>query len=414
MPTDEQIHPPFQPFGPPPTPPAHRHRGRRQAVGLVVAGALVGALATGGAAFGVHALTSGSTTAAQPGTSQAQGTYGGATRQDGVTGPGLGGATGDPSGRFFSGQDSTDTTATDATDEQEVGVVDIYTTLSDGSQAAGTGMVLTSGGTILTNHHVIEGATSIKVVVVSTQQEYTAELVGSNDSADIAVLRLEDASGLDTVDLDTSGDLAVGDDVTGVGNAGGDGGSSSAAAGTVTGLDQSITTQSEGSTEGESLTGLIEVDADIQSGDSGGPLYDADGEVVGIDTAASVGSGSTTGYAVPITTALRIVDQVDSGRAGDGTTLGYPAFLGVELSDEGAGTDGATIAGVVEGSAAADAGLAAGDTVTAVGGTDVTGAESLSSAIATHQPGDRVRVTWRDADGSEDSATVTLAEGPAA
>ncbi|MDO9380349.1 MAG: trypsin-like peptidase domain-containing protein [Nocardioidaceae bacterium] len=414
--TDEQPNPYFQPAPPPP-----RRRGRGQAVSLVVAGALVGALATGAAAFGVTALTDGSTTAARSGsTSQVQdGTYGGTTRQDGVTGPGTGpgagAAPGDPGGRFFSGDDTSTATTEDATDEQEVGVVDVYTTLSSGSQAAGTGMVLTSGGKILTNHHVIEGATAIKVVVVSTQQEYTAELVGSNSDADIAVLQLEDASGLDTVDLDTSGDLAIGDDVTGVGNAGGDGGSSSAAAGTVTALDQSITTQSEGSTEGEALTGLIEVDADIQSGDSGGPLYDADGEVVGIDTAASVGTGSTTGYAVPIGAALRVVDQVDAGDTSDGTTIGYPAFLGVELSDATTTTvDGATIAGVVDGGAAADAGLVAGDTVTGVGGRDVTDAASLSSAIATHQPGDRVRVAWRDADGAEQSSTVTLTEGPAA
>ena len=327
---------------------------------------------------------------------------------------------GAPSGRSGGGGPATLDTTT-ATAAQSVGVVVIDTVLGyESSEAAGTGLILTSDGRILTNNHVVEGATSITVTVVSTGTDYTAEVVGTDATEDIAVLELVGASGLATADLDTTGEVAVGDAVTGVGNAGGTG-SLTAAAGTVLSLEQSITAQDSDGTNAEDLTGLIEVDADIESGESGGPLYDADGEVVGIDTAASSGSTTITGYAIPIEDALEIVDAIDaavaSGVDTDSITVGYPAFLGIGLSSASSTRTtitGAGVAGVIADTPAATIGLAAGDTVTAVDGTAVASAAALSELLAGHAPGDSVTIDWVDAAGTTHSAAATLIAGPAA
>lgn len=300
-----------------------------------------------------------------------------------------------------------------ATAQQQVGVVDIYTVLNDGSQAAGTGMVLTSNGEVLTNNHVIEGSTRIRAVVVSTSQTYDAAVVGTDAGDDIAVLQLQGASGLDTVTTDTSGRVAVGDLVTGVGNAGGDGGDPSAATGTVLALDRKITVHSGSSNASERLTGPIKVDADIISGDSGGPLYDADTEVIGIDTAASSGRPNVTGFAIPIATALSIVDDLAASRTTGGIQLGYPAFLGVALAPTSAGTDGALVAGIQTGSAAAKVGMSAGATITTVDGVSVRSADRLATLVSGYQPGDRVAIGWTDNAGAVHHATVTLGQGPA-
>jgi len=293
-----------------------------------------------------------------------------------------------------------------------VGVVNVDTVLNYGSgKAAGTGIVLTAAGEILTNNHVISGSTSITVTIVSTGKSYTARVVGTDPTDDVAVLQLSGASGLATAKLGNSAGVEVGDAVTAVGNAGGTG-TPAAAAGNVTALDQSITATDENGDNPENLTGLIETDAQVQAGDSGGPLYDADNTVVGIDTAASAdrGGAATTGYAIPIATATRIADLIESGT--DNTTVhqGYPAFLGVQLAD---GATTPTITGVVDGSAAAKAGLGAGDRITAVGGTRITTATGLHNALAAHDPGDQVRISWVDASGTSHTATVTLGTGPA-
>jgi S1-C subfamily serine protease len=319
---------------------------------------------------------------------------------------GAGGSSGDGS----VGGGST-TGATLATTAQQVGVVNVDTVLNYGSgKAAGTGIVLTAGGEILTNNHVVSGSTSITVTVVSTGKSYSARVVGTDPSDDIAVLQLSGASGLATAHLGNSGGVQVGDAVTAVGNAGGTG-TPSAAAGKVTALDQSITATDENGDNPENLTGLIQTDANVKAGDSGGPLYDADNTVVGIDTAASADRrAATTGYAIPIATATRIAALIESGV--DNTTIhqGYPAFLGVQLAND---STTATITGVVDGSAADRAGLAAGDRVTAVDGTRITTAAGLHNALAAHNPGDRVRVAWVDAAGSSHAATATLGTGPA-
>lgn len=204
---------------------------------------------------------------------------------------------------------------TAASAQQSAGVVVVQAQMTDqDAVAAGTGMVLTSSGLVLTNNHVVEDSDAIRVTIPSTGRTYTATVVGTNATEDVAVLKLTDASGLSTVTLDDDHDVSTGDTVTGVGNAGGTG-SLVAASGTVTALDQQVTTQAEQGTPSESLSGLIETDAAIQSGDSGGPLLDDEGEVVGMDTAASA-SGRTVGYAIPITTAVKVAKQIVASAGG--------------------------------------------------------------------------------------------------
>ncbi|TCC40013.1 trypsin-like serine protease [Kribbella capetownensis] len=176
------------------------------------------------------------------------------------------------------------------------GLVDVNTVLGfEGARAAGTGIVLSSDGEVLTNHHVIEGATSITVTDIGNGKTYQAGVVGYDDQHDIAVLKLKDASGLETAKIGNSDKVALGDQVVGIGNAGGTGGTPSYAAGKVTGLNQAITATDENGQDPENLTGLIQTDANIQAGDSGGPLANASGEVIGVDTAGSGGNNGGQG-----------------------------------------------------------------------------------------------------------------------
>jgi S1-C subfamily serine protease len=189
---------------------------------------------------------------------------------------------------------SNDTLSTSQIESKvDPGLVDVVSTLGYQNETAeGTGMVLTSTGEILTNNHVIDGATSIKVTDIGNGKTYTATVVGYDASKDIAVLQLQDASGLQTISIGDSSSVTVGSKVTALGNAGGKGGTPSVATGTVTALSQSITASDEGSGNSEQLSGLIESNAPIQAGDSGGSLVNASGQVVGMDTAAS-SSGDT-------------------------------------------------------------------------------------------------------------------------
>jgi S1-C subfamily serine protease len=271
-----------------------------------------------------------------------------------------------------------------------------------------------ASGEILTNNHVIHGATAIDVIVPETGRTYTATVVGYDVSHDIAVLQAKGASGLATAALGRSSTLEVGDAVTALGNAGGTG-SLTRASGTVTRLGTSITANDEDGGS-ETLTGLIETNANVQPGDSGGPLLDVAGRVVGVDTAASASglqniSQTTAGYAVPIDTALDIVDQIESGRSSSAVHVGGTAFLGVTLQTSPYG--GVTIADVVSGGAADSAGLGAGDVITAVDGQSVSAPADVSGALLSKRPGDTVLIALTSQDGASQTATVTLASGPA-
>jgi S1-C subfamily serine protease len=277
--------------------------------------------------------------------------------------------------------------------------------------------VLTPSGEVLTNNHVVDGSTSISVTVVSTGHSYPATVVGTDPTDDVAVLRLENASGLATAKIGDSSAVGVGDTVTAVGNAGGAGGAPSSATGTVTALDQPITASDQDGSNPETLTGMIELNADIQAGDSGGPLYASDGTIVGIDRAGSSSraAATSTGFAIPIGKAMSIAGEIESGRASGTIHLGYPAFLGVQLDPAGryGSSGGVAIAGVVAGSAATDAGLRAGDTITTLNGTTTAGPSDLSRALAGLKPGQQARLGWVDSSGQSRSATLTLGAGPA-
>jgi S1-C subfamily serine protease len=360
----------------------------------MLAGAL-GSLGIGAAAvFGVHVATTPTTVVGQASPGQSSSAPAGFIPSY------------RPGGSF--GGTSSSTAMTTASAARQVGIVEINTVLQyQSSAAAGTGMVLTSDGEILTNNHVVQGATSISVTISSTGATYSASVVGTDPTDDVAVLQLSDASGLRTANLSTA-EATVGEAVTGVGNAGGTG-TLTAATGTVTAVDQSITATDETGSDAEQVSGLIEIDAAIQAGDSGGPLYGDDGTIIGMDTAASSG-GAAVAYAIPIATAEQIAAQIESGVDNPTIHQGSPAFLGVSLQN---GLGGATIAGVLSGGAAESAGMATGDVITSLDGTAVTSADDLSSVLAGHEPGDRVNITWTTAAGAADSATVSLGSGPA-
>ena len=295
-------------------------------------------------------------------------------------------------------------------------IVDITTTIGyDGAQAAGTGEILTADGVILTNHHVIAGATAIDVTITATGETFTADVVGYDTSHDIAVIKLRNASGLTPAPIGDSSTVQLGDDVIGLGNAGGVGGQPIEAAGKVTGLDRPITATDQANGTSERLTGLIETDADIQPGDSGGSLIDADATIIGIITAGSVSSGvsgstDTDGYAVPINQAMQIAQDIRDGKASSTIHIGDSAFLGVQVS--GRSSAGVVLNGVVNGSAADKAGMAGGDTITRVDAQRISTPNELRSALAPHHPGDRVSISWTDAAGTDHTRAVTLGTGP--
>jgi S1-C subfamily serine protease len=347
-------------------------------------------------------------------------------------GSGSSGSSVSPFGPSSSGNSSTGAGApsniSSIASKVDPGLVDINTNLSyQNEQAAGTGMVITSSGEVLTNNHVIEGATSISVTDVGNGKTYTGSVVGYDRTGDIAVIKLAGASGLQTVST-SSATAAVGQAVVGVGNAGGTGGTPSAAGGSVTAVNQSITASDSSGGNAESLTGLIEINADIQPGDSGGALVNTSGQVIGMDTAASAGSGyqvsGSQAYAIPISTALSIAKQIEAGKASSTVHIGATGFLGVSVQSSsgsaggfGSGantTSGAVVGTVLSGSPAEQAGLAPGDVITALNGASVGSATDLSNLLQSDHPGDTVQLQWTDGSGQTHTATVKLTSGPPA
>jgi putative serine protease PepD len=267
---------------------------------------------------------------------------------------------------------------------------------------AGTGVVLSADGEVLTNAHVVDGATTIYVTLAGESQSRTATLVGADEAADLALLRIDDASGLPTATLGSSSSLAVGDDVVAIGNALALRGGPTVTRGIVSALDRSLDTGRG------TMTGLVQTDASISSGNSGGPLVNAVGQVIGINTAVAASGGGTAaeniGFAIAIDRALPVIERLRSG-----TEASDPGYLGVTLADPGDGSRGAVLSAVASGSPADDAGLRVGDLVTALDGTAVDGAASLVAAVQVHAPGETVVATYTR-DGEERDATVTLGE----
>jgi S1-C subfamily serine protease len=345
------------------------------------------------------------------------------------------------------------------------GLVDVTSTLGyQQATAKGTGIVLTSSGEILTNNHVINGATSVSVTDIGNGKTYKATVVGYDDSKDVAVLQLTGASGLSVATLGDSSTVGVGNSVVALGNAEGLGGTPSVATGSVTALDQSITASDESSGTSEQLTGLIETNAAIEPGDSGGPLVNTHGQVVGMDTAASTnytfggggnggfgggsggsggfggsgggfggsgssgssgssgasgssssGNGTTTqAFSIPIDTALSIAKQIDSGDGSSTVHVGATAFMGVEIASTTGQSSGVELAGAQPGTPAAAAGLTEGDVITALNGTAVTSGTQISQALVPLHPGNKLSVTWTDTSGQSHTTTLTLGTGPSA
>ncbi|MFZ0530356.1 MAG: S1C family serine protease [Propionicimonas sp.] len=291
---------------------------------------------------------------------------------------------------------------------QASGVVLIEAETTSGV-AAGTGMILSADGKVLTNYHVVAGSTKLAVTDADSGDTYAATVLGFDQTRDVAVLQLKDATGLTTVKIDQD-PVSVGDEIAAVGNAEG-GGELVKASGQVTRTDQDLTVSSDspwGNTE--DLSGLIQTNAGAVPGDSGGPMFDSEDEVLGMTTAGSTSSG--TSYAVPIATALAVVEQVESGADAGTVRVGPAGFLGIKVADADQRGNGKTVTEVVAGSPAAKAGVTAGSTLTKVGDVAITARTNLATVIRSLEPGQQVTISWTTPSGSQKQATATLGNSP--
>ena len=344
------------------------------------------------------------------------------------------------------------------------GLVDITSTLKYASETAeGTGMVLSPSGLVLTNNHVIDGATEVKVTLAdNAHQSYPAQVIGYDSADDVALLQLTGAPRLATVSFGDSSQVKVGTPVLALGDAQGRGGVRPAL-GSISALNRSIQASDEGSGTTENLNHMLQTNAQIQQGDSGGALANSAGQVIGMVTAANTAAGGqpggTMGFAIPIDTALRIAGQIASKKPSSRVYIGLPGFLGVEVAQSNspdprqqaadeqqsgssrsgnrlggahgvpacladgqppvipghiapAGT-GALILGVLCGSAAQTQGLAPGDVVVSVNGQAITTPNSLTLITSRYHPGAVVSVGYQAANGSRHTVKVTLGDGPA-
>jgi S1-C subfamily serine protease len=338
-------------------------------------------------------------------------------------------------------------------DDVEPGIVDVTANLQYLQETAeGTGFVIdAAAGLVLTNNHVIDGATSVTVTPVTSGHSYRARIVGYDRTDDLALLQLPGATGLKAVTIGDSRHVTVGTPVLAIGNEAGQGGSPTVAPGVISSLDRTIVASDQNSGLTETLYGMMQTNADVRPGDSGGPLADAAGRVIGIDTAAG-GDTVYSGYAIPINRALPIARQIAARQPSARIQIGMPAFLGVLVPDStsadprreasqelrqtgtvsasGSGctigdttaipasiapaSSGALVDGVLCGTAAATAGIFAGDVITSIGGRPVTSPGSLTAIVDRYHAGSKAPLTWVSPGGSLHTAVVTLNAGPAA
>jgi putative serine protease PepD len=268
------------------------------------------------------------------------------------------------------------------------------------SSAEGSGFVVDANGDIVTNAHVVEGGTSIKVRF-QTGKTVKATLVGTDESTDIAVIKVSvDASQLHPLTWGNSSSVQVGQDVAAIGSPFGLQGTLTA--GVVSALNRTITAPNN-----YSIAGAIQTDAAINHGNSGGPLLNAAGDVVGVNAQIDSDSGGNdgVGFAISSNAAKNVADTLISGGKVQ------HAYLGIRVSDASNG-NGAEIVSVVSGSPADKAGLKAGDVITSIDGTTIGNGDGLTAAVAAHKPSDVVSVTVTR-NGSTKTVKVTLGVRPA-
>ncbi|MET0146465.1 MAG: trypsin-like peptidase domain-containing protein [Ilumatobacteraceae bacterium] len=270
-------------------------------------------------------------------------------------------------------------------------------------QAAGTGFVLSADGYLVTNDHVVDGASDI-TARFSDGTSLAATVVAADPGSDLAVLQV-DRTGLSALPLGDSSALHVGDQVVAIGNALDLSGSPTVTTGIVSATGRSLTEPN-----GTHLTGLLQTDTAINPGNSGGPLLDMHGQVIGIDTAIA-GQAQNIGFAIAIDPARTLIDQLRNGQVPDHALLGV-STRPVTAGAGSAAADGAQVVRVTAGSPAAAAGVEAGDVVTAVDGRNITSPDDLGAAIAAHQPGDEVKITY-ERSGASHTTAVTLGTRPA-
>jgi S1-C subfamily serine protease len=337
----------------------------------------------------------------------------------------------------------------------EPSVVDVTATLRyDDETASGTGFFVdSSDGLVLTNNHVIRDATSVTVTIPATNQTYQAQIVGTDVSTDVAVLRITPLAGTVSAPIGDSATVAVGSTVVAIGNRAGAGGAPARAAGVISGVGRTIQAADGSSGFTETLHGMLQTTARIQPGDSGGPLANAEGAVIGVDTAAGTGDGEA-GYAIPINAALSAERQIALGHASPGITFGVGGFLGVIIpsttapspraqaaaerslgtetagsasqigclpTEAGAGVpdsvapvnSGALVDGVLCGTGAEAAGISAGDVIITADGRAVSSPDGLTSIVSACRPGSEVEITWVSPAGATRASRVRLDSAPA-
>lgn len=272
--------------------------------------------------------------------------------------------------------------------------------------SVGTGVITTSDGEILTNAHVVEDATEIRVRLTGETEPRRAELLAIDPGNDLALLRIA-GDGFVPATFAEPDSVRIGDDVVAIGFALDLDGAPSVTLGIVSALDRTITIGEDGA-----LDGLIQTDAAISSGNSGGPLVNSLGQVIGINTAVARGdittAASNIGFAISVEEVLRVVEQLREQATG---TLRDEGFLGVTLGDRRDGGQGALVGEVEADSPASEAGLVDGDIVIAVDGNTVDGAAGLVAAIRDREPGDDVEITVIRG-GETLTVTATLSERP--
>jgi S1-C subfamily serine protease len=407
-----------------PAAPAQAPASRRRTPIIIALVGVVALLAgAGGAAIGV-AVSQNSSSSPSASRFVSPSPFDGGSSNGGSDGSSSNGGFGSSSGSGSSATPNID--ADGIASKVSPAIVNIATTLTGGQQAAGTGMVLTSSGEVLTNNHVINGATKIQVEVGVTGKTYTAKVVGYDVADDVALIKLNNASGMKTISTASASSVSKNDAVVAIGNALGRFGNPSVVAGTVTAMHQKVTA-GDGLDE-ETLSDMIRIAANIQPGDSGGALVDDSGKVIGMNTAADAGSGQygyqagTTGFAIPINNAIKIVEEIRNNDTSNGAHIGDRALLGVVLQDSssqnpfgdsngGGDSNGAAVSDVGDNTPAKDAGIEAGSTITSVDGHSITSIDQLRSVLDQYHPGDKVSVSWTDSSGQNHRASVTLGKG---